>query len=229
MCLENYIPWVTRSRPWLKHLSAHACCELEVNPRVWRHRLHAGSGDAHLHTGSRLILNCRTLRQQIWLLYADRCFHKHTIERCYIFNTRLEQSLTLCSISTGSWDKISSFQWNDETDDRNSHITVVVPGLTSRLRLNYTQCFSSSLTEHVKILQARLQQYVNCETPPAWTSSGSSKKQEFQKNIYSCFIDYAKAFDCVDHNKLENSESDGNTTPPDLPPEKPVCRSGSNS
>ena len=36
------------------------------------------------------------------------------------------------------------------------------------------------------------------------TSAGSSKKQEFQKNIYFCFIDYAKAFDCVDHKKLEN-------------------------
>ena len=35
--------------------------------------------------------------------------------------------------------------------------------------------------------------------------AGSPKKQEFQKNIYFCFIDYAKAFDCVDHNKLENS------------------------
>ena len=34
---------------------------------------------------------------------------------------------------------------------------------------------------------------------------------EFQKNIYFCFIDYAKPFDCVDHNKLENSERDGNT------------------
>ena len=34
------------------------------------------------------------------------------------------------------------------------------------------------------------------------TSAGSQKKQEFQKNIYFCFIDYAKAFDCVDHNKL---------------------------
>ena len=34
------------------------------------------------------------------------------------------------------------------------------------------------------------------------TSAGSLKKQEFQKNIYLCFIDYAKAFDCVDHNKL---------------------------
>ena len=43
------------------------------------------------------------------------------------------------------------------------------------------------------------------------------KAREFQKNIYFCFIDYAKAFDCVDHNKLENSERDGNTRPPDLP------------
>ena len=55
------------------------------------------------------------------------------------------------------------------------------------------------------------------------------KAREFQKNIYFCFIDYAKAFHCVDHNKLEYSERDGNTRPPDLPLEKPICRSGSNS
>ena len=61
------------------------------------------------------------------------------------------------------------------------------------------------------------------------TSVGSSKTQESSKNIYFCFIDYAKAFDCVDHNKLENSSRDGNTRPPDLPLEKPICRSGSNS
>ena len=61
------------------------------------------------------------------------------------------------------------------------------------------------------------------------TSVGSLKKQEFQKNIYFSFIDYSEAFDCVDHKKLENSERDGNTRPPDLPLEKPVCRSGSNS
>ena len=42
------------------------------------------------------------------------------------------------------------------------------------------------------------------------------KAREFQKNIYFCFIDYAKAFDCVDHNKLENSSKDGNTRPPNL-------------
>ena len=59
------------------------------------------------------------------------------------------------------------------------------------------------------------------------------KAREYQKNIYFCFIDYTKAFDCVDHNKLkfffENSERDGNTRPPDLPLEKSVCSSGSNS
>ena len=56
-----------------------------------------------------------------------------------------------------------------------------------------------------------------------------AKAREFQKNIYFCFIDYAKAFDCVDHSKLENSERDGNTRPPNLPLEKSVCRPGSNS
>ena len=55
------------------------------------------------------------------------------------------------------------------------------------------------------------------------------KAREFQKNIYFCFIDYAKAIDCVEHNKLENCETDGNTRPPDMPPEKSVCRSRSNS
>ena len=54
------------------------------------------------------------------------------------------------------------------------------------------------------------------------------KAREFQKNIYFCFTDYAKASYCVDHNKLENSSKDGNTTPPHLP-WKYVCRSRSNS
>ena len=50
------------------------------------------------------------------------------------------------------------------------------------------------------------------------TSAGSSKKQESsRKNIYFCFIDYAKAFDCVDHSKLWKILRDGNTRPPDLP------------
>ena len=96
----------------------------------------------------------------------------------------------------------------------------------------------------LKILQARLQQYMNHELPDVQAGFRKGrgtrdqianfywimeKAREFQKNIYFCFIDYAKAFDCVDHKKLENSERDGNTRPPDLPLEKSVCRSGSNS
>ena len=91
----------------------------------------------------------------------------------------------------------------------------------------------------LKNLKARLQQYMNHELPDiqagfrkgrgtrdqiANISWIIEKTREFQKNIYFCFIDYAKAFDCVDHNKLENSSRDGNTRPPYLPPEKYVCR-----
>ena len=81
----------------------------------------------------------------------------------------------------------------------------------------------------LKILEARLQQYTNCQLPDVQaglrkgrepevtlpTSVGSYKKsREFQKNIYFCLIDYAEAFDCVDHKKkkiVENSSRDGNT------------------
>ena len=96
----------------------------------------------------------------------------------------------------------------------------------------------------LKILQARLQPYMTHELPDVQAgfrkgrAAGDQiasicwiikKAGEFQKNIYFCFIDYTKAFDCVDHNKLENCSRDGNTRPPDLPPEKSMCRSGSNS
>ena len=97
----------------------------------------------------------------------------------------------------------------------------------------------------LKILQARLQQYVNWELPDVQAGFRKGrgtrdqianirwiikKAREFQKNIYFCFINYAKAFDWVDPNKLwKILERDGNTRPPDLPLEKPICRSGSNS
>ena len=89
-----------------------------------------------------------------------------------------------------------------------------------------------------------LQQYMNCELPDVQAGFRKSrgtraqianicwiikKAREFQRDVYFCFIGYAKAFDCVDHGKLENSVRDGNTRPPDLPLEKSVCRSGSNS
>ena len=62
------------------------------------------------------------------------------------------------------------------------------------------------------------------------TSVGSVKKREFQKNISFYFIDYANAFDCVDHNKLWKILKEmGIPEQPDLPLEKSVCRSGSYS
>ena len=99
----------------------------------------------------------------------------------------------------------------------------------------------------IKILQARLQQYVNRERPNVQDSFRKGrgtrdkianirwileKAREFQKNIYFCFTDYAKGFDYVDHNKLWKILKEmkiTNTRLPDLPPEKPVGRSRSNS
>ena len=95
----------------------------------------------------------------------------------------------------------------------------------------------------LKILQARLKQYVNRELPDvqagfrkgrgtrdevANTCWIIKKAREFQKKVYFCFIDYAKAFDCMDHNRLWKILKDGNSRPPDLPPDKSVCRSRSN-
>ena len=85
-----------------------------------------------------------------------------------------------------------------------------------------TAQFHSSHASKVmlKILQARLQHYFNCELPDVQVGNRKGrgirdqvanihliieKAREFQKNIYFCFIDYAKAFDCVDHNKLPAS------------------------
>ena len=87
----------------------------------------------------------------------------------------------------------------------------------------------------LKILQARLQQYVNQELPDVQAGFRKGrgtrdqivnicciikKSREFQKNIYFCFTDYTKTFDCVDHNKLENPYRYGNIRLPDLPLEK---------
>ena len=97
-----------------------------------------------------------------------------------------------------------------------------------------------------KILQARLQQYVNHELPDVQAGFRKGRRtrdqianihwiiekgREFQKNIYFGFIDYAKAFDCVDHNKLWKimREMRIPTRSLYLPPEKYVCRSRSNS
>ena len=92
----------------------------------------------------------------------------------------------------------------------------------------------------LKIFQATLQQYMNRELPDVQAGFRNGrgtrdqianicwiieKTREFQKNIYFCFIDYIKAFDRVDHNKLwEILQEIGNTRPPYLPPAKSACK-----
>ena len=95
----------------------------------------------------------------------------------------------------------------------------------------------------LKILQARLQQYVNHELPDVQVGfrKGRGTRDQIantrwiiekartvpEKHLFLLYY-YVKAFDCVNHNKLENSERDGNTRLPDLPLEKSLRRSGSN-
>ena len=107
-------------------------------------------------------------------------------------------------------------QW---PQDRKRSVFIPIPN-----KVNAKECSNyqiSALTSHaikvmLKILKARLQQYVNCERPDVQAGFRKGKgtrdqiascwiiekTREFQKNIYFCFIDYAKAIDCVDHNKL---------------------------
>ena len=97
----------------------------------------------------------------------------------------------------------SNLKKKDNAKECSNYCTTVLNSHTSKVML--------------KILQARLQQYVNCELPDIQAGFRKGRRtrdqianicwimekaREFQKNIYLCFIDYAKAFDCVDHNKL---------------------------
>ena len=96
----------------------------------------------------------------------------------------------------------------------------------------------------LKILQARLHQYMNCELPDAQAGFRKGrgtrdqnanirwiikKAREFQKNIYFCLLTMSKPLTVWITINCGKSEGDGNTRPSDLPLEKPICRSGSNS
>ena len=123
-------------------------------------------------------------------------------------------------------------QWPQDWK-RSVFITISKKGNAKECSNYHTVALISHASKVVlKILQARLQQYVNRELPDVQVGFRKGrgtrdqianirwimeKAREFQKNLLLCFIDYAKAFDSVDHNKLENSERDGNTKPPDLP------------
>ena len=113
--------------------------------------------------------------------------------------------------------------WKTQQWPQDGKMSVFIPVPKSNAKECSNYCAIALISYHskvmLKILQARLQNYMNHEFSDVQaglrkgrgtrdqlpTSTGSSKKQEFQKNIYFCFIDYAKAFDHVDHNKLENS------------------------
>ena len=135
-------------------------------------------------------------------------------------------------------------QWPQDWK-RSVFIPIPKEGHAKECSNHHTIAINSQVSKVMfKILQARLQQYVNHELPGVQTGFRKGrgtrdqidnicwimeKAREFQGNIYFCFIDYVKTFDCVYHNKLENSSRDGITRPTYLPPDKPVCRSRSNS
>ena len=147
----------------------------------------------------------------------------------------------LYSIRQQLW---KSQQW-PQVWKRSVFISILQKGNAKECSNYHTIALNSHASKvTLKIPQARLQQYMNRELSDVQAGFRKGrgtrdqianihwiieKAREFQKNIYFCFIDYAKAFDYVDHNKLENFERDGNTRPPDLPLEKSVCRSGSNN
>ena len=125
-------------------------------------------------------------------------------------------------------------------------IPIAKKGNAKEYSNDYTILFISHASKlMLKILQNRLQQYVSGElsdVQPGFRKGRETREQivsihwiiektrEFQKNIYFCFIDYAKAFLlCGSQLTVENSLRDGNTRRPDLTPEKSVCRSRSNS
>ena len=112
--------------------------------------------------------------------------------------------------------------WKTQQCPQDWKRSVFIPIPTKGNDKEHTNYHTISLISHtskvtLKILQARLQQYVNHELPDVQASFRKGrgtrdqianirwimeKAREFQENIYFCFIDYAKAFDCVDHNKL---------------------------
>ena len=139
--------------------------------------------------------------------------------------------------------------WKTQQRPQDWKMSVFIPIPKKGNPKEYSNYHTIALISHtskvmLKFLQVRYQQYMNCELPDIQAEFREcrgirdqvanicwimTKARNFQKSIYFCFIDYAQAFDCVDHNKLENSSRAENTRPPDLPLEIAICSSGSNS
>ena len=172
----------------------------------------------------------------------------------WFYSILIKKNTKQSRTETFSWNYISSFTSNTQPpvvyqwpQDRKRSVFIPIPkkGNAKQCSNYRTIVLISHISKVVlKILQARLQQSMNCELPDVQAgfrkARGSrdqianihfiiEKARQFQKNIYFCFIDCAKAFDCVDHNKLWKILRDGNTRLPDLPPKKSVWRAGSNS
>ena len=116
----------------------------------------------------------------------------------------------------------ASLIWIYKSLCQNSQNWIFIPSSKKGNAKECSNYHTIALISHVskvmlKILQARLQQYVECELPDVQAGFRNGRRtgdqvanihwiiekaRKFQKNIYFCFIDYAKAFDCVDHNKL---------------------------
>ena len=148
----------------------------------------------------------------------------------------------LLKCCTSIWQQIWKTQQWPQDWKKSVFIPIPKKGNTKEC-LNYCRInalISNASKVILKILEAWLQQYMNCELPDVQAGFRKvrgtrdqitnmhwiiKKEKEFQKNFYFCFIDYAKAFECVDHKKLENSSREGYTRPPYLLSEKSVCRS----
>ena len=138
--------------------------------------------------------------------------------------------------------------YRKEVDERMQYSSTLLPSLGMEVRLKASWMWKSKCEVCMSLLQKyngrshdHISEYQVLNVQAGFRKGRGTRDQiadicwiiqkgrEFQKNIYFCFIDYAKAFDWVDHNKLKNSSRDGNIRPPDLPLEKSLCRSGSSS
>ena len=179
------------------------------------------------------------------LLWVSFLFMDHSLvlQRglCNLMKLWAMMLLNCCSKCQQIW---KTLQW---PQDWNKSVFIPIP--KKRNDKEYSNYHIITLISHsskimLKISQIRLLQYVNWELPDVqsgfWRGRGTrdqinnmswimEKAREFQINIYFCFIDYTKAFDCVDHNKLWKIIRDVNTRPPYLSPENSVCESRSNS
>ena len=154
------------------------------------------------------------------------------------------RSITVNKANGGDGIPIEPFQILKDDAVKVLHSTCQQIWTTQQWPQDWKGQYTFALISHaskviLKILQARLQQYVNQELPDVQGGFRKGrgtrgqianicwileKTENSRKTSTSASLTTLKAFDCVDHNKLENSSRDWNTRPPDLPPKKSVCR-----